>query len=233
MPVPKDLLVQPDRSAVRPDELKAYDRVVGRQTFYGYSKGTPGYDVRPQGQEAGPYFGVLLNAPIVADHLSELGVYYRTRGEVAGSYSHADREWTDIVLGEHLGFNMWGHILDGVAVGVRPEAVYAVLEHRDADLTHDERMLTQYIRRLADGALEASDWDYVQTKYGTRGAVEFSAWIAHLITTIRLIQAFLSNHSDSNEALAQRLRKYLADGEPLPDPKARVPKMEYEEPERA
>jgi hypothetical protein len=233
MPVPKDLLVQPDRSAVRPDELKAYDRVVGRQTFYGYSKGTPGYDVRPQGQEAGPYFGVLLNAPIVADHLSELGVYYRTRGEVAGSYSHADREWTDIVLGEHLGFNMWGHILDGVAVGVRPEAVYAVLEHRDADLTHDERMLAQYIRRLADGALEASDWDYVQTKYGTRGAVEFSAWIAHLITTIRLIQAFLSNHSDSNEALAQRLRKYLADGEPLPDPKARVPKMEYEEPERA
>lgn len=229
MPVPKDLLIQPDRDAVRPDELKAYDRVVGRQTFYGYSKGTPGYDLRPKGQEAGPYFGVLLNAPLIADHLSELGVYYRTRGEVEGAYSHADREWTDIVLGEHLGFNMWGHILDGVAVGVRPEAVYAVLEHREDDLTDDERMLAQYIRRLADGALEASDWAYVQQKYGTRGAVEFSAWIAHLITTIRLIQAFLANHSDSNEVLAARLRKFLADGEPLPDPKARVPKLEYEE----
>jgi hypothetical protein len=229
MPVPKDLLIQPDRGGVRPDELKAYDRVVGRQTFYGYSKGTPGYDVRPKGQEAGPYFGVLLNAPLIADHLSELGVYYRTRGEVSGSYSHADREWTDIVLGEHLGFNMWGHILDGVAVGVRPEAVYAVLEHRESDLSDDERLLAQYIRRLADGALEAADWAYVQKKYGTRGAVEFSAWVAHLITTIRLIQAFLANHSDSNETLAARLRKFIADGEPLPDPRARVPKLEYEE----
>ena len=229
MGVPKDLLVQPDRGAVRPDELKAYDRVVGRQTFYGYSRGTPGYDLRAKGQEAGPYFGVLLNAPLVADHLSELGVYYRSRGELPDSFAHKDREWVDVVLGEYLGFNMWGHILDGIAVGVRPEAVFAVLEHRESDLTEDERMLAQYIRRLADGALEASDWDYVQHKFGTRGAVEFSAWIAHLITTIRLIQAFMSNHSDSNEALVERLRNFLANGEPLPDPKARVPKLEYEE----
>lgn len=229
MGVPKHLLVQPDRNSVRPDELKAYDRVVGRQTFYGYSKGTPGYERRKEGEEAGPYFGVLLNAPLVADHLSELGVYYRTRGEYPNSFSHADREWVDVVLGEYLGFNMWGHIVDAVAVGVRPEAIYAVLEHRDDDLTHDERMLAQYIRRLADGALEASDWTFVEKKFGTRGAVEFSAWIAHLITTIRLIQAFMTNHSDSNEELAARLRKFIANGEELPDPKARVPKMEYEE----
>lgn len=229
MAVPKDLQIQPDRAAVRPDELKEYDRVVGRQTFYGYSKGTPGYPFRPKGQEAGPYFGVLLNAPLVADHLSELGVYYRTRGERPDSYSHADREWVDIVLGEHLGFNMWGHILDGIAVGVRPEAVFAVLEHREGELTTEERMLAQYIRRLSDGALESSDWAFVHEKYGTRGAVEFSAWIAHLITTIRLIQAFMANHAEPNEELAARLRKFIADGEQLPDPKARIPKMEYEE----
>ncbi len=229
MPVTKELNIQPDRSTVRPDELKAYDRVVGRQTFYGYSKGTPGYPFRPKGQEAGPYFGVLLQAPLIADHLSELGVYYRTRGEYPNSYTHADREWVDIVLGEHLGFNMWGHILDGIAVGVRLEAIYAVLEHRDGDLTEDERMKAQYIRRLADGTLEPSDWTYVQATFGTRGAVEFSAWIAHLITTLRLIQAFMANHAESNEEIAARLRKFIADGEPLPDPAARVPKMEYVE----
>lgn len=229
MPVPKELLKQPDRSKVRPEELKAYDRVVGRQEFYGYSKGTPGYPFRPKGEEAGPYFGVLLNAPLVADQLSELGVYYRTRGEFADSYQHKDREWVDIVLGEHFGFNMWGHILDGIAVGVRHEAVLAVLEHRDGDLNDEERMLAQYVRRLADGALEASDWASLEKHFGTRGAVEYTAWIAHLITTIRLIQAFLANHSDSNEELAARLRAFIANGDPLPDAKARIPKMEYEE----
>ncbi|HVY84890.1 MAG TPA: hypothetical protein VG943_07140 [Caulobacterales bacterium] len=229
MPVPKELQKQPDRKTVRPDELKAYDRVVGRQTFYGYTKGTPGYPVRAKGEEAGPYFGVLLNAPLIADHLSELGVYYRTRGEYPNSYSHADREWVDIVLGEYLEFNMWGHILDGIAVGVRPEAIFAVLEHREADLTDDERKLAQYIRRLADGALDASDWAYVEKKFGLRGAVEFTGWIGHLLTTIRLLQALMANHLESNEELAARLRKFLADGEKLPDPKARVPKMEYEE----
>jgi hypothetical protein len=225
----EELLSQPERSNVLPEELKAYDRVVGRQKGYGYSQGTPGYVTRPPGQEAGPYFGALLKAPLIADHISELGVYYRTRGEVAGSFSHADREWVDVVLGQHLGFNMWGHILDGVAVGVRAEAIMAILEHREDELEEDERRFATYIRRFADGRVDDEDWAFVEKRFGPRGAVEYTAWIGHLTMTLRLIQTFLGRTAPSDTDAAVRLRQFIADGEPLPDPRARIPALEYVE----
>jgi hypothetical protein len=229
MGVPKELMIQPDRSSVRPNEVKNYDRVVMRQTSYGYAKGTPGYDLRLKGQEAGPYFGVLLQAPPVADHISELGAYYRSRGEEPNSYKHKDREWVDVVLGEHLGFNMWGHLIDGIAVGIRPDAILAVLDHDWEALTEEERLFARYIKRFADGQLDAADWEWVQSKLGTRGAVEYTALIGHLTMTIRLIQAFMSNHAESNQETAAKLREFIASGQPLPDPSARVPRYELED----
>src|ERR1700679_4261001 len=85
---------QPRREDVRDGEHVYFDRVIERQSGYGYD--------RPKGTEAGPHFGALLQAPYVADALSELGVYYRTRGESEGSYSHAHREWTDMVIGNDM-----------------------------------------------------------------------------------------------------------------------------------
>jgi hypothetical protein len=227
--VPTELRIQPDRNSVRPNEIKNYDRVVYRQTSYGYAQGTPGYELRAKGQEAGPYFGVLLQAPVIADYISELGAYYRSRGEEPDSYQHKDREWVDIVLGEHLGYNMWGHIVDGIAVGVRSDATIAVLEHRDNNLNEDELKLATYIRRFADGKLDAADWEYVEGKFGSRGAVEYTALIGHLTMTIRLIQGFLANQAESNEVCAQKIRELVESNEPLPDPKARVPKFEIEQ----
>jgi hypothetical protein len=226
--LPKAARVQPNREKVLPDELEAYERVVGRQTSYGYSKGTPGYDARPPGEEAGPYFGALLRSPIIADHLSELGVFYRTRGECPGSFSHKDREWVDIVLGQHLGFNMWGHICDGLAVGVRADAVLAILEHQPDGLDADEARFAGIIRRFADGKLGAcQDWEFLVTRFSERGAIEYLAWLGHLTMTIRLIQAFISNQAESDAALALKVRRLLAEGGELPDPSARIPSLHY------
>ena len=82
-------------------------------------------------------WGRCLNSPLFMDLISELGVVARTRGEHPDSYSHAEREWADMVLSEEL--QAWGvyyaHIWDAVAVGVRPQAIQALRQGRDEDLT--------------------------------------------------------------------------------------------------
>ncbi len=223
--VPSHILVQPGPDDVRADERAAYDRVVARQIAYGYTKETPGYVKRAPGAEAGPYFGALLRSPVIADHISELGAFYRTRGESPGSFSHIDREWVDIVLGNHLGFNLWGHICDGLAVGVRPQAVLAILEGRDADLEPDERRFADIIRRFADGRIDAQDdWAFLFDRFGERGAVEYLAWLGHLTMTIRLIQAFISRESVSDADAATKVRALIEGSLPLPNPRARIPR---------
>jgi hypothetical protein len=228
------ILEQPPRESVRPDELHAYDRVVARQTAYGYTSSGPGYEAaRPPGQEAGPYFGALLQSPLIADHISELGVIYRSRGETEGSYEHKDREWIDIVMGHELGFNMWGHIADGMAVGVRPEAVIALCEGREDDLTDDERSCTEYVRAFINGRLTAAQWEWVLQRFGVRGGVEYTAFCGHLLMTIRLINAFSAPMAGtvrgailSDAEVVERCRRVLAGDQPLPDPRARIPTLE-------
>jgi hypothetical protein len=227
--IPDAIRMQPPADSVAADEREAYDRVVGRQTAYGYAQGTPGYERRPAGAEAGPYFGALLRSPVIADHLSELGVFYRTRGDYPGSFTHKDREWVDIVLGQHFGFNMWGHICDGLAVGVRAEAVLAILEHRPDALEPEEARFADIIRRFADGRLdEGEDWSFLAGHFGERGAIEYLAWLGHLTMTIRLVQAFISSQAETDADMAVKVRRLLADGEPLPDPRARIPSLRYE-----
>jgi hypothetical protein len=217
-------LPQPPRDSVAPEELAAYDSVVARQASYGYGTGQPGYETaRKPDQMAGPYFGALLQSPLIAAHISDLGAIYRSRGEVPGSYSHADREWIDIVLGHELGLNMWGHVADGMAVGVRPEAVVAVLEEDWDALQPRERMLAEYIRAFARGRVSEEQWAALVADLGLRGAVEWTALIGHLTMTIRLIQAFIRNEGEPDDVVLERVREVVRGERTLPDPKARVP----------
>lgn len=170
---------QPAREDIRPEEREAYDRVIARQTNYGYE--------RPKGTEAGPHFGALLQAPVIADALSELGVYYRSRGEQPDSFQHWHREWTDMVIGKDMSLPiMWGHILDGVASGMRPEGVKALWEGREWDLNREELMLTVYIRQFCTGTITPQSYDAIEDLLGVRAAVEFTAWIGHLQLTARV-----------------------------------------------
>lgn len=207
---------QPARTDVAPEELEAYDRVIARQVGYGYG--------RPTDEEAGPYFGALLQAPVIADHLSELGVYYRTRGEAPGSFTHTDREWTDMVIGNDLSpMILWGHMLDAVASGVRPEAIQALHEGRDDDLTADERQLSDYVRHVIAGEVTAEEYDRLEARLGVRGAVDYSGWVAHLWLTARLITVFNPGADKAIEpAVEERLRAVLDGTAELP-PGPRVP----------
>jgi hypothetical protein len=210
---------------VRSEERAAYDRVVARQASYGYAQAQPGYEQERKPEEmAGPYFGTLLQSPLIADHISELGVIYRTRGETGESYEHKDREWIDIVLGRELGFNMWAHVADGMAVGVRPQAVLALYEGRDDELEPDERLLADYVKAFARGQATADGWRAVEAHFGTRAAVEWIAFIGHLMMTIRLCQAFTEDRMPDEEVVA-RVRGVVDGTQPLPDPRARIPEL--------
>jgi hypothetical protein len=217
---------QPRRDSVRPDELAAYDRVVARQTSYGYLQAGTGYEqARKPEEAAGPYFGALLLSPLIADHISELGAVYRTRGEVEGSYRHQDREWVDIVLGRELGFNMWGHVADGMAVGVRPEAILALFDGREGDLEPGEKLLADYIRAFARGTVTLDQYRKIEQHFGARGAIEYSAFIGHLMMTIRLCMAF-SGSRTPDEEIVRNVRAVIAREIKLPDSRARIPKLE-------
>lgn len=207
---------QPSRESVRGDELEYYDRVIARQNTYGYG--------REKGTEAGPHFGYLLQAPYVADALCELGAYYRGRGATEGSFSHAHREWADHVIGKEISLAIfWSHMLDGVASGLRIEAIKALWEGRDWDLNREELMLTIYIRQVVNGTVTQQSYDAIEDLLGVRGVVEYSAWICHLQTTARLMSAHNPDmFRDIRGAIEERL-KAIMDGTAELPPGPRVP----------
>src|SRR6201989_1843944 len=75
----------------------------------------------------GDYWGALLNSPLMTAIASRMGTFVRRAGEREGTYTHAQREFVDQVLSADQMSNVvqgW-HIPDGVAAGVRIEAVAA------------------------------------------------------------------------------------------------------------
>jgi hypothetical protein len=237
--------LQPNSSDVLPEECEAYENVVGRQRGYGYHEfvklfpdahrpaleamvgvGTGDIECDPADQVQ-PYMGAMLNSPLIMNLVSELGVVMRTRGDQGNSYSHADREWVDMVLSEE--FKAWGvyygHMLDAVAVGVRPEAIKALREGRDEDLTRDELQLARYIRQVVHGTVTSESYDGIEERLGRRGAVEYTALIGFLILTLRLIQAF-GAQPFPEEYVNDLVERVVARNIDLPDKKARVPKIE-------
>lgn len=119
-----------------PEDQAAYDSVVERQHAYDYRPFAArfpeahreavescllqaiGGEADPR-HEVQPYMGAMLNSPQFMALLSDIGAVARSKGDTDGSYSHADREWVDMVISEEL--HHWGiyylHLLDAVASG--------------------------------------------------------------------------------------------------------------------
>jgi hypothetical protein len=236
---------QPSRDTFDSEELTAYDAVVARQKFYDYEKlvelvppehkqvvretvlDAAGDEVDPDGRVQ-PYMGAMLNSPIVMRLISDLGAYFRARGETSDGYHHADREWVDMVLGEEL--QAWSiiyvHAFDAVAVGVRPQAIRALREGRDEDLTREELIKARYIRQVARGTVTPQSYGAIEDLFGRRGAVEYTAVIGWLTMTFRLIQAFGAQPGFTPEMVDDLVGRLEAGTVTLPDAKARVPGLE-------
>lgn len=187
----------PERDAIPEDERSAYDSVVGRQAAYDYTPFVKRFlheDVLRAfpGTSMQPYFGAMLNSPLVAQGMSDLGAVYRTRGETPDGMTHADREWVDMVLFEEVScfWVVYVHAPDAVASGVRAEALRAVVQQREDDLTSDERLKSDFIRAVVRGTMTGDLYTAVEGMLGVRATVELTAFTGHLLKTARLMQAW-------------------------------------------
>lgn len=210
---------QPPRSEIAPEELELYDGIVAR---HHRSRRDRPEEIRHE-HDAGDYFGTLLWSPTFADAIVKLGVIARTRGEHEGTYSHADRELVDQVLCADWQTTcvQRTHIPDAIAVGVRIEAIEALREGREEELTADERRLVDYVRAVATGTVTDEQYDALEARMGTRGAAEYTIFIGFLMMTIRLHQAFGAPELPDEEIEAM-LRGFREGSRPLDDYRARI-----------
>src|SRR6202034_2210095 len=103
----------------------------------------------------------------------------RSVGNREGSYSHPDREWVDQVLSNELDCFKFigGHTRDAIAVGVRPEAIQALWQGREEDLTDRERLFERYIRQVLTGTVDDDTWNAMREDLGDRGLLDFTLFI--------------------------------------------------------
>jgi hypothetical protein len=171
---------------------------------------------------ASQYFGAVLNSPPLAAALVRLGTQVR-RGQLRGTYTDAERELMDIALAVDLGSNaiLAVHIPDALSVGVRPEAIHALLDGSGDGLTPDEQELVALSRDFVAGNVSADSYARLEERFGERGAVEFTVLLGFLLMTIRLWQAV--GVPDPSDGEIRDLMKGLESGSvPLPDPSARI-----------
>jgi hypothetical protein len=176
---------RPNPNEFSSEERELYDEAIRRVAGWGGSEPTSDF-------EPNPYFSVLLNSPLITARQTAMGSAVRSIGNRGDSYSHADREWVDQVLS--YGFDYYGvlalHTPDAIAVGVRLEAIEALRDGREEDLSEDERLLTEYIRQVINGRVTTESYDRIEARLGRRGAVEYTYFIAYLLMVIRLHMAF-------------------------------------------
>jgi len=170
-----------------------------------------------------PYFGALLNSPLISAGIGKLAAVYRSRGEFPDGMSHADREWVGLVLCEELGdyWVAYVHTPDAIATGVRPEAILAIFEGQRDGLTPEEREKDEFICSVADGTMTAERYESMEALVGVRGAVEMTCFSSFMIHVIRLRQAF--GVPDTTRAhLIEWLHAFVDGTVAVPDPRPRI-----------
>jgi hypothetical protein len=210
---------QPNRNDLDGEDGVAYDQVIEREQRRG--------GVDSEGK-INLYYGSLLQSPQMAYHIAALGKLVRVAADRGDTYSHAEREWVDQVLTCDLHTNvvMRGHLEDGLAQGVRPEAIKALREGREKTLTSDEQELTDYIREVTGGCVTDESYARIEQRLGRRGAVEFTIFISYLLMTIRLIQALTGSGGPTgkgiptDEELMREIGEYISGAREIPAARA-------------
>jgi hypothetical protein len=206
------LPARPDRDEIDPLDLADYDEVVARQAKLW--EGAP--------SDSNAYFGALLNAPPVAAGIAVMGRLMRS-GQARGTYSDADREFVDMVMSVDFDYRaiMALHIPDAIAVGVRLEAIEALWDGREDDLTPREQLLAAHVRAVVAGRVDDERFERLVAELGQRTAIEYTAFITFLLMTMRLWQA-LGVPDPPRAEIDELLASYRAGTGPVLDPGARI-----------
>lgn len=176
-----------------------------------------GYSVSERAR-VNPWMAALLYWPEYARNRIELSGLLLTAAERDGTFSHAQREWADIVLASHLETNvvMRTHLPDAIGAGVRIEAVEAVRSDNEDALTEEEAEFADYIRRVVDGEVTDESYDSIEARIGTRGVIEYTIFVTVLHETMRQFQAF-GAEDPSDEEIDQLLEDMKSGKRTVPD----------------
>lgn len=207
------LLPLPDRESIPPEELEDYDRCLQRAVNARADRPAEGLP---------PYFSALLNSPPLAAGLMDMGRIVRQRGLHEGTYTHAQRELVDQVLATDWKTNVvqLTHVPDGLAVGVRLEAIDALRAGHEEELDDEERLLADHIRRVVGGTVTDESYARIEEHMGRSGALEYTIFIGFLMMTIRLNQA-LGVPDPPDEEIDRMLEEFRDGTRRLPDPSVR------------
>jgi hypothetical protein len=202
----------PSSDEVLESERPEYDRVIERQAKLWAGAHT----------DSNAYFGALLNSPIIAAGLVDMGRLVR-EGETRGSYTDRQRELVDMAFAVDFGYNtiLQLHLPDALSVGVRIEAVEALRSGQEEQLEPEEHQIVDFARRVAAGTVTDEAFVGMEALMTRRGAVDFTVFIGFLLCTLRLWQALgVPNVPDSE--IDSMLQGYRDGTTELFDPKARI-----------
>lgn len=206
---------QPPRSQFTdPAELAAYADVVSRAKAMGV----------PDPEAFTPYYGQLLHSPLLSAALSSIGKVVRAAGDRGDSYTHAQREWVDQVMALELNTEQVQpmHLPDALSAGVRIEAIEALRAGRDHELTAEERLLTNFIRKTVRGEMDDATWNALEQSMGQRGVVELATFTLYLQMTIRLIQCLNPTTAPTREEIDVMLAEFKSGTRKIPNFRDRI-----------
>jgi hypothetical protein len=90
-------------------------------------------------------------------------------------------------------------VRDGLAAGVRMEAIEALRYGHEEDLTEDEQLLARYIRAVVSGTVDDELWEAMVERMGARGVVEYSGFILWLGWIKRMMQLLKTSDPPDEE----------------------------------
>jgi hypothetical protein len=220
----------PERNEIAEDELEAYD--YQRMRVDRIERGT-----NPELVDGRPYpaqhqESLLVSPPVAWSISGPSGVGWAVTKtqDTPGSYTAADHEWIDLLLGFDSGYWAFhaGHTPSAVAAGVRIEAMEAVAEGREGDLTDDERQLIAFIRAVRDGGVTDGMWYGMKERFGTdRGVIDFLSHVLLLVWHHRFDWA-LGSAEMTREAWWQMIREFKDGTRNVDELRARRARMREE-----
>lgn len=190
----------------------AYDRLEGRR------EGSP-FTETPAAAGA---LKLLRHSPEHALALWAMGTAIMKQQDKPGTWTAYEHEWIDEVLALDAGHYalLDIHLPLAVAAGLRLDAIEALRDHHEEDLTDDERQIVSFIRGVRDGNLSDDVYAGMRERLGSdRGVVEYAAFVLNLNTHVRLMQAF-DLPTMTREDLDQMIAELRTGARALPDLKA-------------
>jgi hypothetical protein len=205
----------PPRDEIPEDQLDAYDMLVARIEEW---KANPNTII--DGEAYGvPHFTALAVSPKIGKALSELGRAIQSEQDEPDQYTRLDHEMIDQLLAIDSGYYalVGGHTHAAIAAGVRIEALEAVADGRDDDLTDEERQRVDFIRAVRDGTMTDELWEQTIERLGSeRAAIHFASHVLLLVFHHRICWAVGAPEME-RDAWRDLLQEYKDGRRPVPE----------------